>query len=211
MIPYDFLGAANATPINIHDMLPSDTRFKILVFVGDISVEETMDRARALAEHMDAPEGFLKRFGQGEHEKVFDVLGICATKQEKMDFTGKSCSTSVIFSCSHVFCSQTCRSSSGRTGRSERVLSYCHGSGRTRTDKTTQGLARRQGVVRALWRGRIRSIRYRPSGRRDRRSSPRRICGDGRAVRALGRCHAVLRSIHAGAAVHLRRMRWRAP
>ncbi|KAM5530945.1 hypothetical protein V8D89_015390 [Ganoderma adspersum] len=87
MTPYDFLGAANAIPINIHDMLPSDTRFKILVFVGDISVEATMDRARALAERMDAPEAFVKRFGQGAHEKVFDVLCIGATKNDKMDFT----------------------------------------------------------------------------------------------------------------------------
>ncbi|KAM5541471.1 hypothetical protein V8D89_005025 [Ganoderma adspersum] len=89
MIPYDFLGAANAIPVNIHDVLPSDTRFKILVFLGDVSVEATMDRARALAERMDAPECFLKRFGQleGEHGKVFDVLCICATKQDKMDFT----------------------------------------------------------------------------------------------------------------------------
>ncbi|PIL24616.1 hypothetical protein GSI_12500 [Ganoderma sinense ZZ0214-1] len=87
MIPHDFLGAANAIPVNIHDMLPSDTRFKILVFLGDISVEATMDRARALAKRMDAPEGFLKRFGQGAHEKVFDVLSICATTNDKMDFT----------------------------------------------------------------------------------------------------------------------------
>ena len=124
MIPYDFLRAANAIPVNIHDMLPSDTRFKILVFVGDISVEATMDRARALAEQMDAPEGFLKRFGQGEHEKVFDILCICATKQDKMDFTGNSHPTSVIFSCSYEFYSQTFRSSSGRTGRSECALSH---------------------------------------------------------------------------------------
>nr|VWO96612.1 p-hydroxybenzoate hydroxylase [Ganoderma boninense] len=87
MLPHDFLCAANAVLINIHDMLPSDARFKILVFLGDISVEATMDRARALAIRMDAPEGFLRRFGQGAYEKVFDVLSICATKNDKMDFT----------------------------------------------------------------------------------------------------------------------------
>ena len=122
MIPHDFLGAANAIPVNIHDMLPSDTRFKILVFVGDISVEATMDRARALAERMDAPEGFLKRFGQGVHEKVFDVLCICATENDKMDFTGKCHLANEIASFSCEFCLQTYRSSSGRTGRSECTL-----------------------------------------------------------------------------------------
>ena len=122
MIPHDFLGAANAIPVNIHDMLPSDTRFKILVFAGDISVEATMDRARALAERMDAPEGFLKRFGQGVHEKVFDVLCICATENDKMDFIGKYHLANAIASFSCEFCLQTYRSSSGRTGRSECTL-----------------------------------------------------------------------------------------
>ncbi|PIL24615.1 hypothetical protein GSI_12499 [Ganoderma sinense ZZ0214-1] len=87
MIPYDFIGAADAVPVNIHDMLPSDTRFKILVFTGDISEEGTMNRVRALAERMVAPTGFLKRFGKGAYEDMFDVLCICATKQDKMDFT----------------------------------------------------------------------------------------------------------------------------
>nr|VWO96611.1 FAD-dependent monooxygenase DEP2 (EC (Depudecin biosynthesis cluster protein 2) [Ganoderma boninense] len=89
MIPHDFIGAANAVPVNIHDMLPSDTRFKILVFTGDIGVEGTMSRVCALAERMDAPAGFLKRFGKGAYRDMFDVLCICATKQDKMDFTGK--------------------------------------------------------------------------------------------------------------------------
>ncbi|KAM5530944.1 hypothetical protein V8D89_015389 [Ganoderma adspersum] len=87
MIPHDFIGAADAVPVNIHDMLPSDTRFKILVFTGDISIEGTMDRLCALAERMDAPKGLLKRFGQGAYEAVFDVLCICATKQDNMNFT----------------------------------------------------------------------------------------------------------------------------
>ncbi len=89
MIPYDFIGAANAIPVNIHDMMPSDMRFKILVFTGNISVEATMGRVRTLAERMDAPEEFLKRFGQGAHEEVFDVLCICTTKSDDMDYTGE--------------------------------------------------------------------------------------------------------------------------
>ena len=90
MIPHDFIGAANAVPVNIHDMLPSDTRFKILVFTGDIGVEGTMSRVCALAERMDAPAGFLKRFWKGAYRDMFDVLCICATKQDRMDFTGAS-------------------------------------------------------------------------------------------------------------------------
>ena len=88
MIPYDFIGAADAIPVNIHDMVPSDTRFKILVFTGDISEEGTMNRVRAFAERLDSPTGFLKLFGKGAYEGMFDVLCICATKQDKMDFTG---------------------------------------------------------------------------------------------------------------------------
>ena len=91
MIPHDFISAASAIPVNIHDMLPSDMRFKVLVFAGDISMETTMIRLRAMAERMDAQDGFLKRYGQGAHEDLFDVLCICATEKDAMDFTGGPC------------------------------------------------------------------------------------------------------------------------
>ena len=123
MIPHDFIGAADAIPVNIHDMLPSDARFKILVFTGDIGVERTMDRVRALARRMDAPDGFLKRFGKDAYEKMFDVLCICATKQDNMDFTGGSRrpANRASFAISQGASPQTYRSCLGRTGRSKRL------------------------------------------------------------------------------------------
>ena len=89
MIPRDLVYAASINPVNLHDVLPSDMRFKILVFAGDIKVAAAMNRLLTLAEKMDSPESFLWRFGQGVHEKVFDFLCICATKKDNMDFTGE--------------------------------------------------------------------------------------------------------------------------
>ena len=50
MVPHIFLSAADARPVNIHDKLPADTRFKILVFVGDITDEVAAGRIRGVAE-----------------------------------------------------------------------------------------------------------------------------------------------------------------
>ncbi|TBU43844.1 thioredoxin-like protein [Dichomitus squalens] len=87
MTPRDFVYAANVNPVNLHDVLPSDMRFKILVFAGDIKVEASMKRLHALGENMGTSNSFLWRFGQGAYEKVFDMLCICATKKDDMDFT----------------------------------------------------------------------------------------------------------------------------
>lgn len=89
MIPHVFVQAADIRPVNIHDKLPSDTRFKLLVFAGDIADEETKAGLRALAERLDAPEGFLRKYGQGDYHKVFDILCICAAKKDNVDYTGE--------------------------------------------------------------------------------------------------------------------------
>ncbi|EJF56271.1 thioredoxin-like protein [Dichomitus squalens LYAD-421 SS1] len=85
--PRDFVYAANVNPVNLHDVLPSDMRVKILVYAGDIKVEASMKRLHALGENMGTSNSFLWRFGQGAYEKVFDMLCICATKKDDMDFT----------------------------------------------------------------------------------------------------------------------------
>ena len=40
VLPHVFVRAANAQPVEIHDLLPADSRFKILVFAGDLAREE---------------------------------------------------------------------------------------------------------------------------------------------------------------------------
>ncbi|KAI0361721.1 hypothetical protein OH77DRAFT_1469669 [Trametes cingulata] len=85
MLPHVFICAADARPVNIHDMLPADTRFRVLVFVGDITDQAIAADVRALGEQLEAPEGFLKRFGHGR--QLFDVLCISASSKQSVDWT----------------------------------------------------------------------------------------------------------------------------
>ena len=88
MIPHTFVHAADVRPVNIQDKLLSDSRFKVLVFAGDYTKASTMDRLNALERGMNAPDSFLRRFGQGDYQKVFDILCVCAAKKEEADYMG---------------------------------------------------------------------------------------------------------------------------
>ena len=103
MIPHVFVQAADIRAVNIHDVIPSDTRFKVLVFVGNVAVAETMARVRALADKLDAPNSFLHRYGQGDYHKVFDILCICAARKDEVDFIGMGFAVQWYLSGSHCF------------------------------------------------------------------------------------------------------------
>ncbi|KAI0773243.1 FAD binding domain-containing protein [Trametes elegans] len=87
MLPHIFVCASNARPVNIHDMLPADTRFKILAFVGNIRDTTVVERVRSLGEKLAAPDSFLCRYGHDGHSKVFDVVCISASSKHDVDWT----------------------------------------------------------------------------------------------------------------------------
>ncbi|GBE86738.1 Phenol hydroxylase [Sparassis crispa] len=87
MLPHVFVCAADARPFELQDLLPSDTRFKILVFAGNTADEQQLARVNALAEEMGAPEGFFRRFGRGAPDNVFDILSISSAKKQEVNFT----------------------------------------------------------------------------------------------------------------------------
>ncbi|KAL1941311.1 hypothetical protein VTO73DRAFT_7523 [Trametes versicolor] len=88
MLPHVFIHASNAGAKNIHDMLPADTRFKVLVFVGDIKQNETVAaNVRRLGEQLEAPSSFLHRYGHGDSDKVFDVLCISTASKHVADWS----------------------------------------------------------------------------------------------------------------------------
>ena len=89
IVPHVFVCAADARPFNIQDLLPSDTRFKILIFAGNTADQAQMVRVQALAEQMGKPDGFLARFGKGEYLKVFDILSISSAKKQVTNYTGE--------------------------------------------------------------------------------------------------------------------------
>ncbi|KZT67328.1 hypothetical protein DAEQUDRAFT_673415 [Daedalea quercina L-15889] len=82
--PRVFVRAADAWPLDIQDLLPSDARFKILLFAGDIVDPAQSERVRQLAEEMGRPEGFLKRFSKGSVETMFEVLTIASGDKFKV-------------------------------------------------------------------------------------------------------------------------------
>ncbi len=89
MVPHVFVRAADARPYEIQDLLPSDARFKVLVFAGNTADQAQAARVIALAEEMGKPEGFLTRFGKGEHGKVFDILAISSAPKQVTNYTGE--------------------------------------------------------------------------------------------------------------------------
>ncbi|KAI0364365.1 hypothetical protein BV20DRAFT_956369 [Pilatotrama ljubarskyi] len=87
MVPHVFIRAADARPYEIQDLLPSDTRFKILVFVGNVVDTAQAERVKALAEEIGSPGSFYHRFGRGDPAKVFDILSISSAKKEDVNYT----------------------------------------------------------------------------------------------------------------------------
>jgi len=91
LVPQIILRAADARPFEIQDLCPSDTRFKILVFVGDLKNPKQNQRVNELAADMGAAKGLLNMFG-GRYDQdtgewdAFDLLSICSGKKESVSY-----------------------------------------------------------------------------------------------------------------------------
>jgi len=84
ILPQVFIRAADGRPYEIQDLLPADTKFKVLVFAGDTTKHEQLRRVQKLAEEISTGEyGFLQKF----RRDVFDVWAISSGKKEKVDYT----------------------------------------------------------------------------------------------------------------------------
>ncbi|KAF8972769.1 FAD binding domain-containing protein [Flammula alnicola] len=80
ILPQIFIRAADSRPVEIQDLLPSDGRFKILVFTGNSSQPEQLQHARNAADEM---ENALSRLTGGKIFSVFDIFAISsATKAD---------------------------------------------------------------------------------------------------------------------------------
>lgn len=86
MLPHVFVRAADCQPMEMQDLLPADARFKVVVFTGDTTDQVQLKKVRALAEEMDKPEGFLKRFGKS-NGSAFDVISVSSAKKKYSNYT----------------------------------------------------------------------------------------------------------------------------
>ncbi|KAG2363152.1 FAD binding domain-containing protein [Suillus spraguei] len=88
MLPQIFVRAADARPIEIQDVLPADTRFKILLFVGLLTSEQ-LANVRRLAEELQLPTNFLQKYGypaEGNAQSMFDIIPITAGQKDDVNF-----------------------------------------------------------------------------------------------------------------------------
>ncbi|KAI5120431.1 hypothetical protein M0805_009893 [Coniferiporia weirii] len=90
MPPQIVLRAADARPFELQDLLPSDTRFKLVVFAGDLDVEAQAAKVSAFAEAAAGETGFLTKYGKvaaGGWADVFGIVTVLVGKKEKANFT----------------------------------------------------------------------------------------------------------------------------
>lgn len=84
MPPQIVVRAADFRPYELQDLLPSDTRFKLLLFTGDISNTAQQIKLQRLA---DETEKLLQRYTPGMIYDIFDVISISSATKEKVIYT----------------------------------------------------------------------------------------------------------------------------
>ncbi|KAI5118756.1 hypothetical protein M0805_004842 [Coniferiporia weirii] len=92
MPPQIVIRAADARPYELQDLLPSDTRFKIVIFAGDLGIGIQRSTLEKFVIDATSKTGFLRKYGNGSAEgcgwtAVFDLVTILIEKKEKVDYT----------------------------------------------------------------------------------------------------------------------------
>lgn len=88
--PQKFIRAADACPFEIQDLLPSDFRFKLLVFTGNFSDPAQRARVESMVQDLQRPECFLNRYampGKSSSGSRFDVVTISQGRKDDIHFT----------------------------------------------------------------------------------------------------------------------------
>jgi len=76
VLPQVILRAADCRPFEIQDLLPSDARFKIILFIGDTSDSRQLGIINDLANELDGVLGKLAP--SGRIFTMFDILAVCS-------------------------------------------------------------------------------------------------------------------------------------
>jgi phenol 2-monooxygenase (NADPH) len=88
--PIYVLRAADARVFHLHDLLPSDTRFKLLVFCGDVISDSGQKlKLTQLAQQLEAEDSILKKYAPAEatYQDVFDLITVMMGKKEEVIYT----------------------------------------------------------------------------------------------------------------------------
>lgn len=85
--PQKFIRGADACPYELQDLLPSDFRYKLLVFTGDLDDALQWERIESMVKDLQGPESFLTKYASNKSSKSrFDILTITKGKKEVFDF-----------------------------------------------------------------------------------------------------------------------------
>lgn len=88
MLPQVLVRAADARPYEVQDLLPADSRFKVIIFAGDTGNASQRLLLENVAEKMGKPESFLNKYSRGSGiSKVFEILSISSAKKEIVNYT----------------------------------------------------------------------------------------------------------------------------
>ncbi|PPQ75444.1 hypothetical protein CVT26_016218 [Gymnopilus dilepis] len=78
LVPQVFLRAADGRPVEIQDLIPSDSRFKVLVFTGNSSDAGQLQKVKDVSQEL---EDALSRLSAGRTSSFFDTIPISSAKK----------------------------------------------------------------------------------------------------------------------------------
>ena len=78
---------ADGRQFEVQNLLPSDTRFKVLVFIGDVSDAIQIAKVNQLVGDLGKTDGFLRRYSpDGNVFAAFDIISI-ASNNDNIRYT----------------------------------------------------------------------------------------------------------------------------
>lgn len=85
--PQKFVRAADTLPYELQDLLPSDFRYKLLVFTGDLNDALQQERIESMVKDLQQPGSFLTKYASNKSSNSrFDIITISKGKKEEFDY-----------------------------------------------------------------------------------------------------------------------------
>lgn len=87
MPSFKVLNQADARPWHLQELLKSNGRWRVLVFPGQLSIENNMQRMQKLGEKLGTPDSFIRRFTPADQpvDSVIEVLTVHAGPRTSLE------------------------------------------------------------------------------------------------------------------------------
>ncbi|QRW16730.1 FAD-binding domain protein [Rhizoctonia solani] len=89
LIPQTIIRTADARPFEIQDLIPSDIRYKLIVFAGNTKDVIQKARIQQFADELDKPERFYKKYtpAGAQVDTVFEIIVVSSMTKTTGDYT----------------------------------------------------------------------------------------------------------------------------